>query len=109
MCKDAFDSNLFYGLIDTGSQLTLLKNSAWIKLGAPSLMNNTHTLNVFGFSCTKIMCSISSEITIDIQIFPATVSVIPSYQTTARITTSYYIRKQNYSSTWDDTCDFSPV
>ena len=35
MCKDVFISNnLFYGLVDTGSQLTLLKRSVWIKLGA---------------------------------------------------------------------------
>ena len=55
VCKNIFISNnLFYRLIDTGSKLTLLKHSAWIKLGTPSLMTNIHTLTGCGFSCTKM-------------------------------------------------------
>ena len=82
MCKDIFiNNNLFYGLVDTGSQLTLLKHSAWIKLGAPSLTTNTTALIDFGFFLTKIMGSFSAHITIDNLIFPVTISVIPDNRT----------------------------
>ena len=66
MCKDIFiNNNLFYGLVDTGSQMTLLKHSTWIKLGAPSLMTHTSTVTGFGFSRTKIMGSFFTDILID--------------------------------------------
>ena len=44
MCS--LPNNIFYGLNDTGSQLTLLKNSSWFKLGESSSTSNNHTLSL---------------------------------------------------------------
>ncbi|GFU35394.1 SWIM-type domain-containing protein [Trichonephila clavipes] len=65
------------GLVDTGSNLTLLRNSTYINIDAPPL-KQTNTLTGFGFSRINVIGTFDSEITIDDQIFPVTISVVPN-------------------------------
>ncbi|GFU77966.1 peptidase A2 domain-containing protein [Trichonephila clavipes] len=80
MCKDVtiFGRKL-NGLVDTGSNLTLLRNSTYINIDAPPLkQTNTLLLTGFGFSRINVIGTFDSEVTIDDQIFPVTISVVPN-------------------------------
>ncbi|GFS92149.1 retrovirus-related Pol polyprotein from transposon 297 [Trichonephila clavipes] len=79
MCKDVtiFGRKLD-GLVDTGSNLTLLKNSTYINIDAPPLKQTNTLLTGFGFSRINVIGTFDSEITIDDQIFPVTISVVPN-------------------------------
>ncbi|GFV97549.1 hypothetical protein TNCV_2040571 [Trichonephila clavipes] len=76
MCKDVtiFGRKL-NGLVDTGSNLTLLRNSTYINIDAPPLKQTNTLLTGFGFSRINVIGTFDSEITIDDQIFPVTISV----------------------------------
>ncbi|GFS92625.1 uncharacterized protein K02A2.6-like [Trichonephila clavipes] len=80
MCKDVtiFGRKLDE-LVDThtGSNLTLLRNSTYINIDAPPL-KQTNTLTGFGFSRINVIGTFDSEITINDQIFPVTISVVPN-------------------------------
>ncbi|GFX04579.1 uncharacterized protein K02A2.6-like [Trichonephila clavipes] len=82
MCKDVtiFGRKL-NGLVDTGSNLTLLRNSTYINIDAPPLKQTNTLLTGFGFSRINVIGTFDSEITIDDQIFPVTISVVPNYCT----------------------------
>ncbi|GFT61872.1 uncharacterized protein LOC105457711 [Trichonephila clavipes] len=79
MCKDVtiFGCKL-NGLVDTGSNLTLLRNSTYINIDAPPLKQTNTLLTGFGFSRINVIGTFDSEITIDDQIFPVTISVVPN-------------------------------
>ncbi|GFX55841.1 retrovirus-related Pol polyprotein from transposon 297 [Trichonephila clavipes] len=79
MCKDVtiFGRKL-NGLVDTGSNLTLLRNSTYINIGAPPLKQTNILLTGFGFSRINVIGTFDSEITINDQIFPVTISVVPN-------------------------------
>ncbi|GFV16160.1 uncharacterized protein TNCV_3379241 [Trichonephila clavipes] len=79
MCEDVtiFGRKL-NGLVDTGSNLTLLRNSTYINRDAPPL-KQTNTLSTgFGFSRINVIGTFDSEVTIDDQIFPVNISVVPN-------------------------------
>ncbi|GFY30327.1 peptidase A2 domain-containing protein [Trichonephila clavipes] len=69
------------GLVDTGSNLTLLRNSTYINIDAPPLKQTNTLLTGFGFSRINVIGTFDSEITIADQIFPVTISVVPNYCT----------------------------
>ncbi|GFV81648.1 retrovirus-related Pol polyprotein from transposon 412 [Trichonephila clavipes] len=77
MCKDVtiFGRKL-NGLVDTGSNLTLLRNSTYINIDAPPLKQTNTLLTGFGFSRINVIGTLDSEIIIDDQIFPVTISVV---------------------------------
>ncbi|GFX59637.1 uncharacterized protein K02A2.6-like [Trichonephila clavipes] len=79
MCKDVtiFGRKL-NGLVDTGSNLTLLRNSTYINIDKPPLKQTNTLLTGFGFSRINVIGTFDSEITIDDQIFPVTISVVPN-------------------------------
>ncbi|GFS60186.1 peptidase A2 domain-containing protein [Trichonephila clavipes] len=79
MCKDVtiFGRKL-NGLVDTGSNLTLLRNSTYINIDAPPLKQTNTLLTGFDFSQINVIGTFDSEITIDDQIFPVTISVVPN-------------------------------
>ncbi|GFU26089.1 hypothetical protein TNCV_5105471 [Trichonephila clavipes] len=79
MCKDVtiFGRKL-NGLVDTGSNLTLLRNSTYINIDAPPLKQTNTLLTGFGFSRINVIGTFDSEISIDDQIFPVTISVVPN-------------------------------
>ncbi|GFU50089.1 retrovirus-related Pol polyprotein from transposon 412 [Trichonephila clavipes] len=79
MCKDVtiFGRKL-NGLADTGSNLTLLRNSTYINIDAPPLKQTNTLLTGFGFSRINVIGTFDSEITINDQIFPVTISVVPN-------------------------------
>ncbi|GFX81155.1 hypothetical protein TNCV_1911471 [Trichonephila clavipes] len=82
MCKDVtiFGRKL-NGLVDTGSNLTLLRNSTCINIDAPPLKQTNTLLTGFGFSQINVIGTFDSEITIDDQNFPVTISVAPNFCT----------------------------
>ncbi|GFV77912.1 hypothetical protein TNCV_661 [Trichonephila clavipes] len=79
MCKDVtiFGRKL-NGLVDTDSNLTLLRNSTYINIDKPPLKQTNTLLTGFGFSRINVIGTFDSEITIDDQIFPVTISVVPN-------------------------------
>ncbi|GFS49042.1 retrovirus-related Pol polyprotein from transposon 297 [Trichonephila clavipes] len=79
MCKDVtiFGRKL-NGLVDTGSNLTLFRNSTYINIDAPPLKQTNTLLTCFRFSRINVIGTFDSEITIDDQIFPVTISVVPN-------------------------------
>ncbi|GFW20796.1 putative blastopia polyprotein [Trichonephila clavipes] len=64
------------GLEDTGSNLTLLRNSTYISIEAPPLKQTNPLL--IGFLRINVIGTFDSEIIIDDQIFPVTFSVVPN-------------------------------
>ncbi|GFU59046.1 retrovirus-related Pol polyprotein from transposon 17.6 [Trichonephila clavipes] len=75
MCKDVtICGRKLNGLVDTGSNLRLLRKSTYINIDAPPL-KQTNTLTGFGFSRINVIGTFDSEITIDDQIFPVTISL----------------------------------
>ncbi|GFS54308.1 peptidase A2 domain-containing protein [Trichonephila clavipes] len=79
MCKDVtiFGRKL-NGLVDTGSNLKLLRNSTYINVDAPPLKQTNTLLTGFGFSQINVIGTFDSKITIDDRIFPVTISVVPN-------------------------------
>ncbi|GFY14328.1 uncharacterized protein K02A2.6-like [Trichonephila clavipes] len=79
MCKDVtiFGRKL-NGLVDTDSNLTLLRNSTYINIDAPPLKQTNTLLTGFGFSRINVIGTFDSEITINDQMFPVTISVVPN-------------------------------
>ncbi|GFX30946.1 uncharacterized protein K02A2.6-like [Trichonephila clavipes] len=78
MCKNVkIFGHKLNGLVDTGSNLTLLKIPTYINIDAPRL-KQTNTLTVLGFSRINVIGTFDCEITIDDQTFPVTISVVPN-------------------------------
>ncbi|GFY26180.1 retrovirus-related Pol polyprotein from transposon 297 [Trichonephila clavipes] len=65
--------------IDTGSQVTLMKESVWNQLGSPSLINSGNILAGFGLSKTHVIGSFNSTVSIDNQDFPVKINVVPNH------------------------------
>ncbi|GFY25018.1 uncharacterized protein K02A2.6-like [Trichonephila clavipes] len=66
------------GLVDTGSNLRLLRNSSYINIDAPPLKQTNTLLTGFGFTRINVIGTFDSQITIDDQFFPVTISVVPN-------------------------------
>ncbi|GFT96101.1 peptidase A2 domain-containing protein, partial [Trichonephila clavipes] len=64
---------------DTGSQVTLMKESVWNQLGSPSLINSGNILTGFGLSKTHVIGSFNSTVSIDNQDFPVKINVVPNH------------------------------
>ncbi|GFV03913.1 hypothetical protein TNCV_4227201 [Trichonephila clavipes] len=66
MCKDVtiFGRN-FKRLVDTGSNLTLLRNSCYINIDAPPLKKTNTLLTGFDFSRINVIGTFDSEITVE--------------------------------------------
>ncbi|GFX88589.1 retrovirus-related Pol polyprotein from transposon 297 [Trichonephila clavipes] len=60
MCKEVkILSKKILSLVDTGSQVTLMKESVWNQLGSPSLINSGNILTGFGLSKTHLQNEVS--------------------------------------------------
>ncbi|GFW85327.1 retrovirus-related Pol polyprotein from transposon 412 [Trichonephila clavipes] len=95
MCKDVtIFGRKFNGLVDTGSNLTLLRNSTYKNIDAPQLKQTNTLLTGFGFSRINVIGTFDSEITIDDQIFPVTISVVPNSCTNYDLIISCDVIKQ---------------
>ncbi|GFY55969.1 putative blastopia polyprotein [Trichonephila inaurata madagascariensis] len=80
MCKEVkILSKKILSLVDTGSQVTLMKESVWNQLGSPSLINSGNILTGFGLSKTHVIGSFNSTVTIDNQYFPVKINVVPNH------------------------------
>ncbi|GFX35823.1 uncharacterized protein K02A2.6-like [Trichonephila clavipes] len=66
------------GFVDTGSNITLFRNFTYINIHAPPLKQTNTLLTGFGFSRINVIGTFDSEFTIDDQIFPVTISVVPN-------------------------------
>ncbi|GFU73233.1 hypothetical protein TNCV_493581 [Trichonephila clavipes] len=64
--------------VDTGSQVTLMKESVWNQLGSPSLINSGSILTGFGLSKTHVIGSFNSTVSIDNQDIPVKINVVSS-------------------------------
>ncbi|GFT85449.1 retrovirus-related Pol polyprotein from transposon 297 [Trichonephila clavipes] len=63
-------------LVDTGSQVTLMKESVWNQLGSPSLINSGNILTGFSLSKTHVIGSFNLTVSIDNQDFPVKINVV---------------------------------
>ncbi|GFT77971.1 retrovirus-related Pol polyprotein from transposon 17.6 [Trichonephila clavipes] len=80
MCKEVkILSKKILSLVDTGSQVTLMKESVWNQLGSPSLINSGNILTGFGLSKTHVIGSFNSTVSIDDQDFPVKINVVPNH------------------------------
>ncbi|GFX23987.1 transposon Tf2-11 polyprotein [Trichonephila clavipes] len=80
MCKEVkILSKKILSLVDTGSQVTLMKESVWNQLGSPSLINSGNILTGFGFSKTYVIGSFNSKVSIDNQDFSVKFNVVPNH------------------------------
>ncbi|GFW86746.1 retrovirus-related Pol polyprotein from transposon 297 [Trichonephila clavipes] len=80
MCKEVkILSKKILSLVDTGSQVTLMKESVWNQLGSPSLINSGNILTGFGLSETHVIGSFNSTVSIDNQDFPVKINVVPNH------------------------------
>ncbi|GFY77952.1 hypothetical protein TNIN_250031 [Trichonephila inaurata madagascariensis] len=80
MCKEVkILSKKILSLVDTGNQVTLMKESVWNQLGSPSLINSGNILTGFGLSKTHVIGSFKSTVTIDNQDFPVKINVVPNH------------------------------
>ncbi|GFY03584.1 uncharacterized protein K02A2.6-like [Trichonephila clavipes] len=82
------------GLLDTSSNLTLLRNSTYINIDAPPLKQTNTLLTGFGFLPIHVIGTFNSEITIDDQIFPVTISVVPNSYTNYKLIIGCDVIKQ---------------
>ncbi|GFY20216.1 peptidase A2 domain-containing protein [Trichonephila clavipes] len=80
MCKEVkILSKKILSLFDTGSQVTLMKESVWNQLGSPSLINSGNILTGVGLSKTHVIGSFNSTVSIDNQDFPVKINVVPNH------------------------------
>ncbi|GFT94841.1 hypothetical protein TNCV_1471581 [Trichonephila clavipes] len=80
MCKEVkILSKKILSLVDTGSQLTLMKESVWNQSGSPSLINSGSILTGFGLSKTHVIGLFNSTVSIDNQEFPVKINVVPNH------------------------------
>ncbi|GFW61709.1 transposon Ty3-G Gag-Pol polyprotein [Trichonephila clavipes] len=79
VCKEVkILSKKILSLVDTGSQVTLMKESVWNQLGSP-LINSGNILTGFGLSKTHVIGSFNSTVSIDNQDFPVKINVVPNH------------------------------
>ncbi|GFT05187.1 retrovirus-related Pol polyprotein from transposon 412 [Trichonephila clavipes] len=80
MCKEVkILSKKILSLVDTGNQVTLMKESVWNQLGSPSLINSGNILTGFGLSKTHVIGSFNSTVSIDNQNFPVKTNVVRNH------------------------------
>ncbi|GFU73318.1 uncharacterized protein K02A2.6-like [Trichonephila clavipes] len=67
-----------FDLLPGAGSCSLQRNSTYINIDAPPLKQTNTLLTGFGFSRINLIGTFDSEITIDDQIFPVTISVVPN-------------------------------
>ncbi|GFT49089.1 peptidase A2 domain-containing protein [Trichonephila clavipes] len=93
--------------IDTGSQVTLMKESVWNQLGSPTLINSSNILTGFGLSKTHVIGSFNSTVSIDNQKFPVKINVVPNHSMTFDIIIGCNLIKQANLTITPDSVMFS--
>ncbi|GFX71344.1 peptidase A2 domain-containing protein [Trichonephila clavipes] len=94
-------------LVDTGSQVTLMKESVWNQLGSPSLINSGNILTGFGLSKTHVLGSFNSTVSIDNQEFPVKINVVPNHSMNFYIINGCNLIKQANLTITPDSVMFS--
>ncbi|GFW56680.1 retrovirus-related Pol polyprotein from transposon 297 [Trichonephila clavipes] len=95
--------------IDTGSQVTLMKESVWNQLGSPSLINSGNILTGFGLSKTHVIGSFNSTVSIDNQDFPVKINVVPNHSMNFDIIIGCNLIKQANLTITPDSVMFSKL
>ncbi|GFX36979.1 integrase catalytic domain-containing protein [Trichonephila clavipes] len=108
MCKEVkILSKKILSLIDTGSQVTLMKESVWNQLGSPSLINSGNILTGFGLSKTHVISSFNSTVSIGNQEFPVKIIVVPNHSMNFDISIGCNLIKQANLTITPDSVMFS--
>ncbi|GFX28773.1 peptidase A2 domain-containing protein [Trichonephila clavipes] len=95
--------------VDTGSQVTLMKESVWNQLGSPSLINSGNILTGFGLSKTHVIGSFNSTVSIDNQDFPVKINVVPNHSMNFDIIIGCNLIKQANLTITPDSVMFSKL
>ncbi|GFX54930.1 retrovirus-related Pol polyprotein from transposon 297 [Trichonephila clavipes] len=110
MCKKLkFYLKKILSLVDTGSQVTLMKESVWNQLGSPSLINSGNILTGFGLSKTHVIGSFNSTVSIDNQDFPVKINVVPNHSMNFDIIIGCNLIKQANLTITPDSVMFSKL
>ncbi|GFW48212.1 retrovirus-related Pol polyprotein from transposon 297 [Trichonephila clavipes] len=110
MCKEVkILSKKILSLVDTGSQVTLMKESVWNQLGSPSLINSGNKLTGFGLSKTHVIGSFNSTVSIDNQDFPVKINVVPNHSMNFDIIIGCNLIKQANLTITPDSVMFSKL
>ncbi|GFX09530.1 retrovirus-related Pol polyprotein from transposon 297 [Trichonephila clavipes] len=110
MCKEVkILSKKILSLVDTGSQVTLMKESVWNQLGSPSLINSGNILTGFGLSKTHVIGSFNSTVSIDNQDFPVKINVVPNHSMNFDIVIGCNLIKQANLTITPDSVMFSKL
>ncbi|GFY07179.1 retrovirus-related Pol polyprotein from transposon 297 [Trichonephila clavipes] len=110
MCKEVkILSKKILSLVDTGSQVTLMKESVWNQLGSPSLINSGNILTGFGLSKTHVIGSFNSTVSIDNQDFPVKINVVPNHSMNFDIIIGCNLIKQANLTITPDSVMFSKL
>ncbi|GFX04643.1 retrovirus-related Pol polyprotein from transposon 297 [Trichonephila clavipes] len=96
-------------VVDTGSQVTLMKESVWNQLGSPSLINSGNILTGFGLSKTHVIGSFNSTVSIDNQDFPVKINVVPNHSMNFDIIIGCNLIKQANLTITPDSVMFSKL
>ncbi|GFT55810.1 peptidase A2 domain-containing protein [Trichonephila clavipes] len=91
---------------DTGSQVTLTKESVWNQLGSP-LINSGNILTCFGLSKTHVIGSFNSTVSNDNQDFPVQINVVPNHSMNFDIIIGCNLIKQSNLTITPDSVMFS--
>ncbi|KAK9675148.1 Retroviral aspartyl protease [Popillia japonica] len=70
------NGHLFYGFVDTGSEINLLKASSYIQMGAPMFSGNPITIRGLGNVETRTLGKFMAHVTIDSHQFSTDVHVV---------------------------------
>ncbi|GFU62116.1 hypothetical protein TNCV_2428211 [Trichonephila clavipes] len=110
MCKEVkILSKKILSLVDTGSQVTLMKESVWNQLGSPSLINSGNILTGFGLSKTHVIGSFNSTVSIDNHDFPVKINVVPNHSMNFDIIIGCNLIKQANLTITPDSVMFSKL
>ncbi|GFT04982.1 retrovirus-related Pol polyprotein from transposon 297 [Trichonephila clavipes] len=110
MCKEVkILSKKILSLVDTGSQVTLMKESVWNQLDSPSLINSGNILAGFGLSKTHVIGSFNSTVSIDNQDFPVKINVVPNHSMNFDIIIGCNLIKQANLTITPDSVMFSKL
>ncbi|GFW22926.1 peptidase A2 domain-containing protein [Trichonephila clavipes] len=108
MCKEVkILSKKLLSLVDTGSQVTLMKESLWNQLGSPPLINSGNILTGFGLSKTQVIDSFNSTVSIDNQDFSVKINVVPNHSMNFDIIIGCNLIKQTNLTITPDSVMFS--
>lgn len=82
MCKEVQIVNTkIQSLVDTGSEISLLTENTWNRIGCPLLIPNTGVLTGFGFSKIHVIGSFNTVLTVDNCDFSLEIRVVPNQST----------------------------